>query len=266
LNELAKEHTDILRAVVESLTPEHVSDPASVGPHTDVFALGLLLYRAVTGKPAFEAPSALGVSIRLSMGEASPIGAHGVDVPDELGELVMKMLTKAPEGRPPMDHVVEVLGKAPAGAGPWRESLRRIAESATRLEVHLPDHLQDADVDEDDDFSDPTDEVLHPSFDAAPGGDTSPWAMADEAPIAVPKTVVMEAPTAPPDRAALPSDPPAPLPPLPPMQPLRPASEPAPAEPPKKGGVPEWAIWTAIALGALALVVGTATFVILIAT
>lgn len=128
LNDRASAHPEVMRGSIESLAPEQLSAPETIGAHTDVFGLGLVLYRAMTGKPAFEAPSALGMSIRLSMGKPTPIESHGLEIPDELRDLVKKMLSAAPTGRPPMDLVARTLAKH---AGPFRDSVRSLARAAS---------------------------------------------------------------------------------------------------------------------------------------
>ena len=131
LNDMSATHSQVMRGSIESLTPEQLSAPDTVGPHTDVFGLGLLLYRTLTGKPAFDAPSALGMSIRISMGKVTPIDTHGIEMPAELSELVMKMLAAAPMNRPPIDHVVSVLTELAQKSGPWRDAVRTLAAEAT---------------------------------------------------------------------------------------------------------------------------------------
>jgi serine/threonine protein kinase len=131
LNDLSFAQPQVMRGSIESLSPEQLSAPETVGPHTDVFGLGLALYRAMTGKPAFDAPSALGMSIRLSMGKPTPIDSHGVEIPDELREIVMKMLSATATARPPMELVGRTLAKL---AGSWRDSVRSLAVSASPAE------------------------------------------------------------------------------------------------------------------------------------
>lgn len=129
LSELASVSPQVMRGSIESLSPEQLDAPDTVGPHTDVFGVGLALYRAMTGKPAFDAPSALGMSIRLSMGKPTPIESHGIEMPDELKLIVMKMLSADPGARPPMDVVARTLEKI---AGSWRDAVRSLAASASR--------------------------------------------------------------------------------------------------------------------------------------
>lgn len=349
LSEGTAAHRQIMRSTVESLAPEHLSDPDAVGPHTDVFCLGLALYRAMTGKPAFDAPSTLGMSIRLSMGKPTGIDSHGVAIPDELKELVMKMLSPAPEDRPPLDLVGRTLA---THAGPWRDAVRALAASAappvereneeedesapaersappepesgeklalshvqasppapptgadspfpptdaldrpsavpptpsetpfpaytdaeappfdtvlsgsyelaTQPELALPEHSDREPTlfeihapDAREEFDEPVE------ADTAHGGDTSLWPSADEPPHGVPKTVILQMPG---ERAAPTSAPRIRALAAPPVLPEPDVEFPAP-----QTGTPEWALWTAIALGAFALVVGTATLVILIA-
>lgn len=96
---------------IECLAPEQLSAPDSVGPAADVFSLGSLLYRAISGASAFEASSPLGVSIRLTMGRQTSIREHHVDIDSELQALITAMLTLKPEYRPSLSQVREVLGK-----------------------------------------------------------------------------------------------------------------------------------------------------------
>jgi hypothetical protein len=69
------------------------------------------------------------MSIRLSMGKPTPIESHGIDMPDELRLMVMKMLSADPAARPPVDVVARTLEKI---AGSWRDSVRSLAAAASR--------------------------------------------------------------------------------------------------------------------------------------
>ena len=121
------QNSTLMSTSIDALTPEQMSNPEDVAPETDVFGLGMLLYRSLTLKAPFDAPSTLGVSIRLSMGHADPIGKHGVELPAALGPLVMRMLKAKPKDRPSMAEVATELGSLVDGAEEWRRGLGVLA-------------------------------------------------------------------------------------------------------------------------------------------
>ncbi|MGE0785000.1 MAG: serine/threonine protein kinase [Sandaracinaceae bacterium] len=112
-------------AAIESLAPEQLTSPEAVTPATDVFALGLVLYRCLTGAFPFEASSPLGISIRLSMGRQTPIDAHGIEIEDELKALVTAMLASDPDYRPTLAFVQKTLTKH---AGPRKDLVRELID------------------------------------------------------------------------------------------------------------------------------------------
>lgn len=128
LTSMSSAYSHVMRGAIECLAPEQISAPDTVGPATDVFALGVVLYRALTAKEPFEAPSALGMSIKLSMGKVAPVDSHGVAIPAPLSELVMKMLAAPPGDRPSMNDVAAALSSMmELRSGPWRDTVRRLA-------------------------------------------------------------------------------------------------------------------------------------------
>lgn len=82
-----------------------------VGPSADVYALGVMLYEALTGRPPFEGEaSALGVDKR-STPPTPP--SELATVPADLEALCLEMLARDPEARPDTSAVVARLGNAP---------------------------------------------------------------------------------------------------------------------------------------------------------
>jgi serine/threonine protein kinase len=73
----------------------------------DLFSLGCVLYRMVTGKAAFKGTDL--VSIMMSAALEQPISPRELnpDVPPELAELILRLLAKSPEGRLPSAHAAE---------------------------------------------------------------------------------------------------------------------------------------------------------------
>jgi predicted ATPase/serine/threonine protein kinase/class 3 adenylate cyclase len=72
-----------------------------VGPGADLYALGALLYELLTGRPPFVGPDAVAViSQQINTPPMAPWW-HNPAVPKELGTLVLELLGKTPEERPP---------------------------------------------------------------------------------------------------------------------------------------------------------------------
>jgi len=85
-------------------TPTYMSPEQLIGEEidgrADLYALGVVLYECLTGKPPFHAPSiAALIGKVLSTEPASPVEANP-EVPPALAALVLRLLAKAPADRP----------------------------------------------------------------------------------------------------------------------------------------------------------------------
>ncbi len=96
------------------LSPEQAT-AAPVGPRSDLFSLGCLLYRMCTGKVPFPGENLLD-SMR-SLANTEPVPPHEVvaDVPRELSSYILKLLAKQPDDRPESaQHVVAAMERIEA--------------------------------------------------------------------------------------------------------------------------------------------------------
>jgi serine/threonine protein kinase len=82
------------------MAPEQaVGNHAQIGPHTDVYALGVLLYEMLTGHPPFRATSSLQTLRQVTRDEPVPPGRLQSAVPRDLETICLKCLEKNPHRR-----------------------------------------------------------------------------------------------------------------------------------------------------------------------
>ncbi|UKY50681.1 serine/threonine-protein kinase [Streptomyces inhibens] len=81
------------------MAPEQAMGGA-VGPHTDLYALGVLLHELLSGEVPFAGSTALGVLHRHLHEEPVPVRKLRPDVPEALEALVLHLLRKDPQARP----------------------------------------------------------------------------------------------------------------------------------------------------------------------
>jgi hypothetical protein len=78
----------------------------TVGPYTDLYALGVLLHELLSGQVPFAGATPMDVLHRHLHEEPVPVRRLRPDVPEELEALVLRLLRKDPEARPA--HAQEV--------------------------------------------------------------------------------------------------------------------------------------------------------------
>ncbi|MGD6745002.1 protein kinase domain-containing protein [Streptomyces sp. BH106] len=81
------------------MAPEQAMGGA-VGPHTDLYALGVLLYELLSGDVPFAGTTALGILHRHLYEAPVPVRQLRPEVPQALEHLVLRLLAKDPQDRP----------------------------------------------------------------------------------------------------------------------------------------------------------------------
>lgn len=109
------------------LAPEQVRGDA-VGPVTDVYGLGALLYELVAGRPPFVGPTPRATAERRVIEHANPAGNFDPSLPPALDALISRALERAPLRRwPSMEAFGEALQGLAAGDLRPRDT-RRLAD------------------------------------------------------------------------------------------------------------------------------------------
>ncbi len=89
------------------MSPEQVSsDPDRIGPATDIYGLGGILYECLTGRPPFDAPTTLETVRQVAEEEVVPVCRLQAGVPRDLETICLKCLRKDPSHRYPTAQAV----------------------------------------------------------------------------------------------------------------------------------------------------------------
>ncbi|HZV01031.1 MAG TPA: protein kinase [Planctomycetota bacterium] len=87
--------TGQLLGTVAYMSPEQAGTGKEVGPPSDVFSLGIILYELLTGVAPFEGDSAMNVLAKIQTDDPPPLRAHVEGVPAPLEAVCLKALAKS---------------------------------------------------------------------------------------------------------------------------------------------------------------------------
>ncbi len=82
------------------MAPEQIRDGRNVGPATDVFALGVILFECLSGVPPFNGDTLERVLFKIVSEPAPSLAELRPELPSSLVRLVERMLDKEPSARP----------------------------------------------------------------------------------------------------------------------------------------------------------------------
>ncbi len=89
----------VLMGTPEYMSPEQAEGAANVDERTDIWAMGAILYQALTGKQPFSGNTMAATLVALATKDPTPISELAPNVPPELEAIVNKCLAKMPEQR-----------------------------------------------------------------------------------------------------------------------------------------------------------------------
>jgi len=81
------------------MAPEQMKGSKTVDQRADIWSLGAILYRLVTGELPFEADSVAGMFARVMTEAPAPIETYNSDIPAELSAVIMSCLVKDADRR-----------------------------------------------------------------------------------------------------------------------------------------------------------------------
>jgi len=118
-------------------TPQYMAPEQAAGKvvdhRADLYALGLMLYEMLSGKPAFQSSEMIALLMMQMTQPPPPLPEH---IPAELRELVMDLLHKEPAERPQdANEVVQRIDSWARGHTPARAFTSSSAEPASRGQV-----------------------------------------------------------------------------------------------------------------------------------
>ncbi|MBN2386388.1 MAG: SUMF1/EgtB/PvdO family nonheme iron enzyme [Anaerolineales bacterium] len=122
---------------LEYMAPEQFQ--GQVGPETDIYALGVVLYEMVTGRKPYAADTPAAIIIQQATVPLPRPRQFAPDLPEAVERVLLRALAKRPEERyPDMGRMVDALeGLAAAGDPPGR-ARRRQAKAAAEQGPVLP--------------------------------------------------------------------------------------------------------------------------------
>jgi serine/threonine protein kinase len=146
--QLGPENTTMTGSVMGTpayMAPEQAAGQSRrIGPQTDVYALGVILYQCLTGDVPLKGDSLLETLERIRDTEPIAVRNLRADVPEEVEEICERCLKKIPTERyPSADSLADELGKIAAG---WETIKSNISKNPPRKPASKQSESRDSDA------------------------------------------------------------------------------------------------------------------------
>jgi eukaryotic-like serine/threonine-protein kinase len=125
-------HTGTILGTAHYVSPEQaMGEP--VGPQSDLYSLGVVLYEMLTGEPPYDADSPLGVAMKHVNGHMRPPQEVNPSIPAGINAVTVRLLAKDPEDRyPDVASLLKDLERVEKGLAPATATTQRLSQPTSQ--------------------------------------------------------------------------------------------------------------------------------------
>jgi serine/threonine-protein kinase len=111
MHELSKlTQTGRIVGTIFYLSPEQIKEK-KISFASDLYSFGVIFYELLSGKKPFVGRSSVEIIKKIIQTPAQAVSKYNSEIPESLANMVMQLLRKAPEERPALEKIIEVLYK-----------------------------------------------------------------------------------------------------------------------------------------------------------
>jgi eukaryotic-like serine/threonine-protein kinase len=129
-------NTGTILGTAHYVSPEQaMGDP--VGPQSDLYSLGVVLYEMLTGEPPYDADNPLGIAMKHVNGHLRPPREIDPSIPQGINAVTVRLLAKDPEDRyPDAASLLEDLHRLEKGLAPTAATKQALSRSTALTTGH----------------------------------------------------------------------------------------------------------------------------------